>query len=158
VHHVVMTPDAAGIFAAVNATVLIALTVDANSQENHTKSGHGETSNPQEESKDKAWYYKFGIWLTAVCIGAVVLSLSMTLVSVEVWKPLTGVAQHIAVDAAAAGFAPLVYRAIVRLTPEICKPVIIAAAVLALVIFILFQVWLVSFAPGTDFISNISKW
>jgi hypothetical protein len=54
VHHVVMTPDAAGIFAAVNATVLIALTVDANSQEKYTKSGQGESSNPQEESKDKA--------------------------------------------------------------------------------------------------------
>jgi hypothetical protein len=154
-HHVAMTSDAAGIFAAVNATVLIALTLDANSQEKYTKSGHGETSSPQEESKDKAWNYKFGIWLSAVCIGAVVLSLSMTLVSVEVSKPLTGVAQHIAVDAAAAGFAPLVYRAIVRLTPEISKPVIIAAAILAFMIFILFQVWLASFAPGTDL---LSKW
>lgn len=151
-----MTPDAAGIFAAVNATVLIALTVDANSQEQHTRSRKSEYPGKQEKSKWKARLDKIGVGLTAACIGAAILSLAMTLVSVEVWKPLTGLDQRIAVDAAAFGFLSLVYRAVIRLIPEIkSKPIIFAAAILALGMFIWFSFWLASFAPGADLFSHI---
>lgn len=115
-----MSPDAAGIVATVDAALLIALTVDANSQKQKENPGRKATEPGRDGTPDghevlrslMAWLYIIGIF-------GVVVSLSMTLSSVEITKPMTGYAQHVAVDAAAAGFFPLVLGTVRRFLPDL---------------------------------------
>ena len=84
-------------------------------KEKDTKPGRDETYDSHGPLYEiMQWLYDKGrlreimAWLYIIGIFGVVISLSMTLSSVEIHKEMKGSAQHVAIDAAAAGFLPLV--------------------------------------------------
>jgi hypothetical protein len=156
---------AASTVATVDAALLIALTVDATSQKKYANLQENGTKPGRDEASDShgplhgimEWLYSKGrlreimAWLYIIGIFGVVVSLSMTLSSVEINKPMTGFAQHVVVDAAAAGFFPLVLGTVIRFLPDIkSKFVIVATLVIIVVGVILLQFWVHSYAPGTS--------
>jgi hypothetical protein len=144
VHHIFVNADAAGTVTLVDAALLIALTVDANLQESNTESGQDETSDSRKK------FHAILAFLYVVGICSVLLSLGMTITSVEISTPLTGFAQHVAIDASLIGFVPLILGTLYRFIPQIeNKHVITIVCVIILAGFALFLFWVRSYAPST---------
>jgi len=149
-----MTPDAAGVVAQVDVGLLIALAVDARSPKGNAKTQRDGTPNNDNGAVNKSNDDASGkyAWLYLIGIFAIVISLSVTLASVAYNKPLSGLSQHIVIDAFAVGLFPLIVSAYERLGPEITtsfEKVAVMAISLALAIW--FIVWAYSFVPGGFF-------
>ncbi len=129
-----MTPDAAGIIAQVDAGVLVALVVEARSLRNNVSNNDDETDGKREDVvNEHAWLYLLGIF-------AVFISMIITINSVAYNKPLSGSAQHIAVDAIGLGFLPFTLSAIDFLMPRVSP----FRKLVLLVLLVMLSIWVIT--------------
>ena len=114
--------------------MLVALVVEARSLRNNVTNHDDETDGKREDAvNEHAWLHLLGIF-------AVFISVIITINSVVYNKPLSGSAQHIAVDAIGVGFLPFTLSAIDFLTPKV-NPF---KRLVLLVLLVILLIWVIT--------------